>query len=481
MSLRRTPSDKQTDAADALDEDNSAPSASDLADELRYAPLANLRGRSESDAAKALVDHLADKYPRQTGKSERVKAYRQVKTKADFELAIAAFLAELLAAYGDERRGGWIKCSLKKDAFKGQTVSSRQFANVRKAWITAGLVEEVPGYPGKFAFGNPGPGNGRMTRYKATPKLLAICAEHGITPDNVSEHFRIEFEMPSELVQLTSPFRQTPTNARTIRLREEVAELNEFINQQTITPASIRHMGWVRKFHMAHGSGYKWNKGGRLYSQPPVRTSNYQNRPEKERINIEINGEPVVEIDIGSSYLTIFYAWHDIQLDPTEDAYRGVLGPSDLDREVAKFWVNASFGTKSLLSRWTKDLVTELEKRLKKKAAAKAVSYAFDRDAYPMKAIKKKVLARHPQLRGWGAEIMGRVRDWGDLMFAESEVIIKTMLILKREHSTPCLPVYDAIIVPRSKAESARRVLSEQFRVETGVLPRLDVADPWDF
>jgi hypothetical protein len=467
----------ETDKADAQTQDCSAPSGSEIADELRYAPLANLRGRCESDEAKALVHHLAERYPRGTGKTKSAKAYRQVKTRIGFELAIAAFLGELLAAHGDEWRGGWIRCSLDKDAFKGREVTYRQFANVREAWVAAGLVNEVKGFPGWFEFGNPGPARGKMTRYKATPKLLAICAEYGITPDNVSNHFWIEFVLPSELVQLTSPSRQTPTNRRTIRLREEVAELNEFINQQVITPSTIRHIGWVRKFHMADRPGFKWNRGGRLYSQPPVGSANYQNRPESERLKIEINNEPVAEIDIGSSYLTIFYGWHDIQLDIKEDAYRGVLGPGELDREVAKFWVNASFGNSSLLSRWTKELVQEFEKKLAKKGLC---SHGFDRTTYPMKVICEKVLKRHPLLERWGGEIRGRVRDWGDLMFAESEAVIRTMLTLKREHRVPSLPVYDAIIVPVSKRELAEKVLAEQFRVETGVLPRLDV-NTWGF
>jgi hypothetical protein len=399
--------------------------------------------------------------------------------KAGFELAIAAFLAELLAAHGDERRGGWIRCSLNKDDRKGQAVTSRQFANVREAWVAAGLVEEVKGYPGWFEFGNPGPARGRMTRYKATPKLLAICADHGVTLENVTDHFWIEFEMPSELVQLTSPVRSTPTNFITTRLREEVAELNEFINQQTITPSTIRHMGWVRKFHMADHPDFHWNKGGRLYSQPPIGKSNYQNRPEDERVNIKINGEFVVEIDIGSSYLTIFYAWHDMQLDSKEDAYRGILGPSELDREVAKFWVNASFGNKTLLSKWTKALVEEFEKKLARKGLT---SQGFDQKDYPMKVIREKVLKRHPLLEGWGNKtIRGRVRDWSDLMFEESDAIIRTMLTLKRQHGVPSLPVYDAIIVPAAKREVAQKVLTEQFRVVTGAKPRLDVNDPWDF
>ena len=41
---------------------------------------------------------------------------------------------------------------------------------------------------------------------------------------------------------------------------------------------------------------------------------------------------------------------------------------------------------------------------------------------------------RHPLLERWGGKIRGRVRDYGDLMFVESEIIIGTMLVLKREH-----------------------------------------------
>jgi hypothetical protein len=61
-------------------------------------------------------------------------------------------------------------------------------------------------------------------------------------------------------------------------------------------------------------------------------------------------------------------------------------------------------------------------------------------------------------------------------MFAESEAIIRTMLVLKREHGVPSLPVYDAIIVPVSRLKVAQEVLAEQFRIETGFLPRLDIS-----
>src|ERR1700694_5973428 len=83
------------------------------------------------------------------GKNNSTKVYRQVKKRAGFETAIAAFLAELLAAYGDEWRGGWIRCSLDKDERKGHPVTWPQFRNVREAWVAAQLVDTVKGSPGR--------------------------------------------------------------------------------------------------------------------------------------------------------------------------------------------------------------------------------------------------------------------------------------------------------------------------------------------
>lgn len=202
------------------------------------------------------------------------------------------------------------------------------FNGVRTAWLEAGLIEHKAGYPGMLAFGNPGPKSGKLTRYRATPQLLTLCAEHGITPEDVTEHFQFEYEMPAELVQLTSPFRRTPTTPRTGKLRSEVAELNEFFAKHTLTHPTIKHLGWVRKFHLAHHPDFNWNKGGRLYSYPPGPQVNYQNVDKDTRLNMDIDGKSVIEIDISSSYLSIFYAWNDQQLDTEQDD--AAAQPSDI-------------------------------------------------------------------------------------------------------------------------------------------------------
>jgi hypothetical protein len=154
-----------------------------------------------------------------------------------------------------------------------------------------------------------------------------------------------------------------------------------------------------------------------------------------------------------------------------------ILGATALDREVAKFWINASFGNSRLITKWTEGLVEDLRDHLSKKGLS-----GFDKELYPMRKIREKVLKRHPLLARWGGKIRGRVRGYGDLMFIESEAIIGAMLTLMRDHQVPSLPVHDSLIIPESKFSVAKGALVDHFRKQTGVAPRLDPEeDPSDF
>jgi hypothetical protein len=440
---------------------------------LGYAPLATLRATPATAQAAALMRDLAERYSRP--QAAKGKAYARGKTLVRYANAGGAFVADLLAAAARKRSEGWLRCSHRKTDYSGKYVTWSMFDGVRKAWLEASLIEDKPGYPGALAFGNPGPTSGKLTRYRATPRLLEIAEGHGITPANVLEHFRLEFEMPSELIRLTQPSVRTPDTLKVAKLRSDVAELNDFFAKQTLTPPTIKHLGWVRMFH-GYIEGFRWDKGGRLYSQPQGPAC-YQNQSEAARLQMRINDERVIEIDLSSSYLTIFYALCDQQLDTTQDAYAGILGPTALDRQVAKFWINASFGNSKPLSRWSKDVVKSLETQLAKKGLS-----GFDTKLYPMKTIKEKALERHPLLARWGGKIKGRVRDYGDLMYTESEAIIGAMLTLMRDHEVPSLPVHDSLIVPASKFNVAKGAIVHHFRKQTGVVPRLDPEDdPEDF
>jgi hypothetical protein len=441
--------------------------SSELADELRSAPLANLKGRATSTSAAALVSHLAEAHPRTTKNATR--SNRPRKLEPQFHAAIGAFLADLLMAQGNGEGGGWLRLSLAKNAFKKPSlVSYRMFGGLRTSWKAAGLIEEHAGYPGKLGFGNPGPVVGSMTRFRATPKLLKIAEEQSVLVQQIQDHFYIEFEMPTELVQLTSPSGLTRNTDQAKSLRNEVAELNAHFATHKLEGA--RHIGWVRKFHGVSPDEYMLNRGGRLYSQPPMPATNYQNMPQEQRLKLRMDGERVSEIDISASYLTMFYAAHGKRIE-MNDAYGNIVGPDALDRAIVKFWVNASFGNRSLIAKWSPNLKKTFAKRYQEKG------WTIDPARHSVRSVREKTLARHPLLGQWGTKLASNMPwSWGHLMFSESRVIISTMLRLAREHNIPAAPVHDSLIVPRSKEEVAERVLDEQFIKIIGVKPTLKIS-----
>jgi hypothetical protein len=458
--------DETSQEAEIHTEPGAAKTSPELADELRFAPLANLKGRATSASADALVAHLAGAYPRTTKNATRSNKPR--KLEAQVHAAIGAFLADILMAQGNEDSAGWLRLSLAKNDFKKPApVSWRTFDGLRTAWNAAGLIDERAGYSGKRGFGSPGPVYGSMTRFRATPKLLKIAEEHGVIIRDVQDHFFIEFVMPSELVQLTSPSGLTRNTAEAKKLRTELAELNAHFAAHKLEGA--RHVGWVRKFHGASPDKYMLNRGGRLYSQPPMPATNYQSMPQERRLELRMDGEPVSEIDISASYLTIFYASHGQRMK-MDDAYANIIGPDALHRAIVKLWVNASFGKPSLITRWSPQLKKDFEKRNRENG------WVIDGKKYPVRLVREKTLARHPLLSQWGKKFApGMPWNWGHLMFTESRVVISTMLRLAREHNVPSAPVHDSLIVPRSKEEMAERVLIEQFTQIIGVKPTLKI------
>jgi hypothetical protein len=214
------------------------------------------------------------------------------------------------------------------------------------------------------------------------------------------------------------------------------------------------------------------NRGGRLYSQPPMPLTNYQNMPQQQRLKLRMDGEPVSEIDISASFLTIFYAAHGERIE-MDDAYSDIVGPDALDRAIVKFWVNASFGNTALIAKWSANLKKAFAKRYREDG------WTIDSKKYPVRSVREKTLACHPLLGQWGIKVAPNVPwNWGHLMFSESRVVISTMLRLAREHNIPAAPVHDSLIVPRSKEEVAERVLNEQFNKIIGVKPTLKIRPP---
>ena len=152
---------------------------------------------------------------------------------------------------------------------------------------------------------------------------------------------------------------------------------------------------------------FDWNMGGRLYSYGE---GNYQQMERADRLRMTINGEPVCEIDIRASYLTIFHALYGEQFDATNDPY-DVPGLGPEARDVVKMWITASFGNNAPITKWPRELVAKYRERTGKTLGKR----------YSASKIGEKVMQAFPLLARLGEIVDGHERGWAELMHIESQ------------------------------------------------------------
>ncbi len=189
---------------------------------------------------------------------------------------------------------------------------------------------------------------GLGARFWATGKLLRLAEHCGIDSGNVGEHFIPEpAKEPLSAEGLRYGSRTNRESGRRVkydhtpdteRLEADVRELNNFLAAFEITGGE--HAGYIRVFN-----NRSWKKGGRLYS---IGKHTYQQMTEAERIKMTINGEPVAEIDIRASQLTIYHAMVGKPLEGSSDLYAA----AGVDRMIAKLWTLASVGNSKPATRW---------------------------------------------------------------------------------------------------------------------------------
>ncbi|WP_407193470.1 hypothetical protein [Bradyrhizobium sp. STM 3566] len=431
-------------------------------EELQAATYAATRAHPTSEQAKALVAKLASMVEEHTIRAG-LRERKRRDTAGKLQYATGAFLADLLRPFeAEEHKGCWVYKSLNKARFTGAPVGRHAFYQLYDGLEGLGFLQHVAGHKvsderedtGKYA-----------ARFRATPELLRFCAEHGVPPAAVLDHFEFEYDLPKHPVQLRK--RKLKTSYRTTEavgkpmdfertpsveaMEHDMSELNEFFAKQTLRGGI--HEGYIRIFQNGDDPDFDWNRGGRLYSQ---HAGNYQTQSATRRQKMTINGERVAEIDISGSYLTIFLSLHGLQLDLTEDPYL-LPGLGVEHRGAVKQWFVGTFGSARPIKRWPADMIAD-DPSLREHRVAD---------------ISKAVFTKYPVLKSWGEPLNGRTYSWADLMWLESEVMFSTMLELMREHQTPSLVVHDSLIVPVSKAELASERLRRRFQDQQKATPKL--------
>jgi hypothetical protein len=431
---------------------------------------ADLRSRARTQAANELIAHIRNDLEELEQKANDRTHKRRQRSGVKFFGAIERFVGDLLRAKAGKTGPALIFRSIGKSSFDHDPVKYETFTKVLKGLKGLDLVSHRKGQTRfrKMKFDSSDFVSvsllGRASRFSATGKLLRLAGQYGIGSDNVREHFAPEPPMfplvlkdfaggrgPKKAKGRRINFRHT---AETRRLEHDIRELNLFLAGVKLTGGE--HEGYIRVFN-----NNSWKAGGRLYS---VGARSYQHNHETERYKMTINNEPVAEIDIKASQLTIYHAMMDEPLEGSSDLY----GRAGLDRWVAKKWVVISFGNGAPAMKWPDEAVEgyEQHRREHKKETGKELP------ALPKaKDVAEKMLETFPALEELGYNLT----LWADLQFLEAEAVIGTMLILMRTHSVPSFSMHDGIIVPRSKADLAQGILKREFHRVIGVQPVLTV------
>ena len=428
----------------------------------RYAAL---RNRSRTQAADALIAEIRA----QMGELEQRDGKRKYKRRAASEVklvgAIERFVGDLLRVRTGMEAPANVYRAIGRSRFGDDKVKYDLFTQVLNGLKTLGLVFHLKGQARyrKTPFGN-APERGHAARFWATGKLMRLAARYGIHADNVSDHFAPEPpKNPLVLKDYAIGNGKDRESGRRIkwrntrldtpdakRLEADVRELNEFLARFELTVGE--HYGYERIFN-----NLSWKKGGRLYSSGD---GCYQRLSEPERLKMTIDGEPVAEIDIKASFLTIYHAMARQPLQGSGDPYAAI---ADIGRSIVKLWTTISFGNSNPATRWppktAKDFKKETGKDLNKVAKAKDIA--------------QRMLETFPALK----KLETLSEAWAHLQYREGQAVMGTIMILMREHRVPSFSMYDGIIVPKSKADMAADTLRQVFKEVVGVEPILTVRD----
>jgi hypothetical protein len=430
--------------------------------------MATLTRRADTPEARSLVEAVVAVLEDYEASQGTRKRKRDDEAQRGFERAVEAFLGDLYLG-ARKAKGAWVYRSRHTNSFTGEEVSARHFKAVVDTMESLGLIEVVKGFNAPKivqweGFPDSQHQQGKAARYRATQVLLDLGARTGVEVNKAGWHF--QEPKPTELVILKDSshwegkdkipgkpinFLKTP---QVERIEDEVRFINTFLESLDIQGGI--HRGFYTVYNMGDASGFSWNKGGRLYS---VGNDSYQRDSGETRRNMTLDGEPVAELDIRASYLTVLHGKLGVPLQAnTEDLYDV---PGIDDRDIVKGWLIATLSKHGHLKKWPK-------------GQAKAFMEAKKQDLeaiYPVQTVKEAMLTKYPVLGSWGQVEV----DWGDLMFAEAEAIRGAIIQLIKMYQVPSLPVHDSLLVPVSAIHLAMDALKDSYRYHCKIEPRVKI------
>lgn len=363
--------------------------------ELDAASYAALTAQPTSELAASLCRALCIKLLHQQKRRPRDK-------QVD---AFAAIVADLLERDPDDK-GGWLYRSRSPNHFTGEAVGQRPFIFVFDL-MEGMMVEMAMGtrqyVTSEFTGGVRQPAWDRATRFRSTEWLRNWFEEQGITRANWSEHFARTYAPPSRKQcplerrgtkpaygagrRVAPSMTIDPKDPATASLISRMDRINEYLGAQEVKPYS--HIFLRRIFSNGDQIGFAWDCGGRMNA---LGAESFQTAKKAERAKITINGEPVVEIDLRASHLTILVGLGHLPKSILEGDPYSVDG---IPRAVVKQWVTMTISSGKRHIRWPRQAVQDFREK-------QGIDLPSE---YPLMALGDAILTKLPILDAEGLDL----------------------------------------------------------------------------
>ena len=309
----------------------------------------------------------------------------------------------------------------------------------------------------QFERGTREPYSGYLSRVFLQRKLVTFFKKAGIDRSNVHDHFGKRRRQSLKSIHMVEaktsstwsngvkvsgedvPYSRLSEHPKFIEQITLMQELNSFLYRFNLRgPKDTSFSGLKRQFNNYANDGYSFNQGGRLYSH--FHSNDYQSLSGANRSKLNIDGEPVVEMDMHACALSITHALFGVPLPDKTDLY-DIEG---VDRAIIKSWINLSLSNGRPLMRWPNEVTETFD--------IAGLKYNSASHYAPI------ICHIYPFIANLGAQQIG----WARLQFEESQVIVGAIQELMGM-GIPSYPVHDSLIVAKSTQRVAERVLEEFF------------------
>lgn len=439
-------------------------SVASLPDEPEYQDVSDYRfitwdARASTTEARDLCEHLARLLGAVAADDPKKPGAKPKRSPSE---VLEALVGDLML-HGAS--GLWSAQGMTPSVFSDLPVGAVVVRRVVRVLEYRGYVKVVPGYRPE------GAGTGLTTKLRGTKALFILADLMGIPWRQARAHFtrredRVRKTRPPLAIRpldaskrpkgaKTLPIPKTP-EART--LAAEVEAFNAFVAGFQIQSGrpdnpTIHEPVFQRVFRERLGLH------GRLYdcgaSYQHLRGWKHQDQLDS-RATMTINGEPVAELDIHASWLTLVHGLAGVPLPDKPDLFDF----PGLKRDAVKLWHNAFInnGAKNL-GNWPSDTPKDIRNQSRKE-------------------IRSSLLGAYPFL-GSVRTLLGVPEDQpklcGEVLTAmEARAILGAVFELM-DRGILALPVHDSLVVQARNIEAARETMTRHYRETAGVAPIIRV------